>query len=237
MKHIAITNIGSRSSNQDAYFAGENLYIVCDGVGGAAYSDVASKLACSSFAEYFKQNTAQVFDGNYMSKALQHTIQQFKETESKYPEMKGMATTVVLIAFDKDGAIIAWLGDSRLYHIRPDISGAEILFITEDHSLINDLRKQGHTDEQQLKNVRNYITKALSSKKYDGFSLHRIAESHIGGGDCFFLCTDGVLENITNEILRTELNTKNTLEQKAENVYAFCKGKTRDNFTFQIIEI
>lgn len=233
MKHTVITNIGSRSSNQDAYYAGENLFIVCDGVGGAAYGDVASKLACSSFADYFKHNPATIYDCAFLNKALEYTIGKFHDTENLHPEMKGMATTVVLIAFDKDGAIVAWLGDSRLYHIR----NGEILFVTEDHSLINDLRRQGNTDEEQLSNVRNYITKSLCAKTEIEFSCHGIEKADIQKGDYFFLCTDGVLENVTDEILRTELNTKNSLEQKAQKIFSLCEGKTRDNFTFQIIEI
>lgn len=232
MKYTAITNIGSRSSNQDAYFAGENLFIVCDGVGGAAYGDVASKLACSSFAEYFKHNPTTVYDCDYLNKALQYAIQQFQETENKYPEMKGMATTIVLIAFDKDSAIVAWLGDSRLYHIR----NGQTLFVTEDHSLVNELRKQGKTDEEQLKNIRNYITKSLSAKTETNFSFHGIKTAEIQKCDYFFLCTDGVLENITDEILCAELITENTLEEKAQNIFSHCVGKTRDNFTFQIIQ-
>lgn len=233
MKHTAITNIGSRSSNQDAYFAGEKLFIVCDGVGGAAYGDVASKLACSSFVDFFKQNPAAIYDCAFLNKALEYTISKFKESENQHPEMKGMATTVVLIAFDKDGAIVAWLGDSRLYHIRNE----EILFVTEDHSLVNELRKQGNTDEEKLKNIRNYITKSLNASGQHELSFQGISKTEMKQGDYFFLCSDGVLENITNEILCTELTTKNTLEEKAQKILSHCEGKTGDNFTFQIIEI
>lgn len=233
MKSISLTNTGSKPTNKDFYFEGENLFIVCDGVDSSPYGDIASKLACSSFSDYFQQNPATVYDCDYLNKALQYTIQQFQETESKYPEMRGMATTVVLIAFDNDGAIVAWLGDSRLYQIR----NGQILFVTEDHSLVNELRKQGNTDEEKLKNIRNYITKSLSTKTEIEFSFQGIEASQIQKGDFFFLCSDGVLENITNEILTNVLATKNTLEEKVQNIFSHCEGKTRDNFTFQFIEI
>lgn len=233
MNSIAFTNSGSRPSNQDTYFEGENLFIVCDGVGGAAYGDVASKLASTSIADYFEQNPSNIYGYAYLNEALQYTIRNFQETENEHPEMKGMASTIVLVNFDKFGAIVAWLGDSRLYHIR----NGEILFVTKDHSLINDLRKQGDTDEEKLSNIRNYITKSLSAKTETEFSFQGIESAKIQKGDYFFLCTDGVLENITEEILCTELNTQNSLEQKAQNIFSLCEGKTRDNFTFQIIEI
>lgn len=232
MKSISKTNTGSKPTNKDFHFAGENLFIVCDGVDSSPYGDIASKLACSSFSDYFKQNPATVYDCDYLNKALHYTIQQFKETESKYPEMKGMSTTVVLIAFDKVGAITGWLGDSRLYHIRKN----EILFITDDHSLINELRKQGETDVAKLKNIRNFITKSVSTNTKHEFSCATFWESEIQKGDFFFLCSDGVLENITNEILCAELTNENSLEEKAQKIFSHCEGKTRDNFTFQIIE-
>lgn len=233
MNHIAFTNTGTRPSNQDSFIESENLFIVCDGVGGNAYGEIASKLACTSFSKYFEQHPSTIHNQEYLNKALQYTIQKFQDTESKYPEMKGMATTIVLIAFDKVGAIVGWLGDSRLYHIR----NGEILFATEDHSLVNDMRKQGNTDETQLKTIRNYITKSISATTTPEFSTQTFWETEIQKGDYFFLCTDGVLENITNQILCAELNAKNTLEEKVQKIFLLCKGKTKDNFTFCIIEI
>lgn len=83
MQFIAQTDKGSRQSNQDACYAGEKLFIVCDGVGGAAYGDVASKRACTSFAEYFQQNPSDLYDCKYLNKALAYNIEQFKNTVSK----------------------------------------------------------------------------------------------------------------------------------------------------------
>jgi protein phosphatase len=51
MNYTAVTNIGSRSKNEDAFYANEKLFIVCDGVGGNAYGEIASRLACTSIAE------------------------------------------------------------------------------------------------------------------------------------------------------------------------------------------
>ncbi len=231
MQSIAYTSIGCRPTNQDSYYAQGSLFIVCDGVGGLPYGEVASKLACSSISDYFKSSPSALYNGNYLSKALQYTIQQFQETENRYPELKNMATTVVLIAFDSNSAIIAWLGDSRLYHIRNN----QILFVTEDHSLVNDLRKQGNTDEEELKSIRNFITNSLSTKTKGDFSLHNISKKEILTGDFFFLCTDGVLENITEEKINAIFSPELSLNEIRANLINDCEGKTNDNFTFQII--
>jgi len=234
MIFTSYTDKGSRSSNQDAFFESESLFIVCDGVGGVSYGDVAAKLACSSFAEYFTANPAEIYDCDYLNKALQYTIEKFKETVNKYPETKDMCTTIVLIAFDAEGAIVSWMGDSRLYHVRPDTSGGKILFVTEDHSLINEMKKKG---EDTANVSRNFITKALGANRSQELSFHGIAKQDIQSGDYFFLCTDGVLENVTDDILSDVLSSQITTEEKAGKIRELCEGKTKDNFTFILIEI
>jgi len=230
MIFTSYTDKGSRSSNQDAFFESDKLFIVCDGVGGVSYGDVASKLACSSFAEYFTANPAEIYDCDYLNKALQYTIEKFKETVNKYPETKDMCTTVVLMAFDADGAIAGWMGDSRLYHLRD----GKILFATEDHSLINEMKKKG---EDTANVSRNFITKALGANRSQELSFHGIAKQDIQSGDYFFLCTDGVLENVTDDLLTEVLGSEKTMKEKSQTIFSLCEGKTQDNFTFILIEI
>jgi serine/threonine protein phosphatase PrpC len=227
MKFITHTHSGLRPTNQDAFYANGNLFIVCDGVGGNAYGDIASKLACTSLSDYFK-NTS--FSKEHLDNAFENTQQQFRETVGKYPEMKNMSTTVVMLALDNEKAIIAWMGDSRLYHIR----NGEILFVTEDHSLKNELAKKGE-DVSHIK--RNIITKSLSANHAIEYSLHTIPREEIKAGDFFFLCTDGVLENVTDEFIKSHFQNGYALEKIKALILQECEGKTKDNYTFEIIQI
>lgn len=228
MKHQSITNIGSRKKNEDAFLEAEKLFVVCDGVGGSAYGEVASRLASNALAEFVQKNPVWESDAVYWNKALQYTVQKFQETERTYPETAGMSTTVVLVAFDEQGASVAWLGDSRLYHLRNE----KVLYVTDDHSLKNEMAREGK-DTSQIS--RNFITKALSAKTNYGFSFHRITD--VRQGDFFFLCTDGVLENVTDEILSRETAANTTIDEKIQTIFSRCDGKTKDNFTFILIEI
>lgn len=234
MQSKAFTHIGQRTKNEDAFYESDNLFIVCDGVGGLSYGDVASKLACTSFSEYFNANPSEVYNRDYLNKALRYTIEKFSETINKYPETKEMSTTIVLMALDANGAIVSWMGDSRLYHVRPDTSGGEILFVTEDDSLINQLKRKG---EDVSLVSRNIITKSLSANRNDELSFHGIAKKDIQSGDYFFLCTDGVLENVSDEILSKLLNEENSLSAKTEKIRKLCVERTKDNFTFILIEM
>ena len=143
-----------------------------------------------------------------------------------------MSTTIVFIYFIEGGAAIAWMGDSRLYHIRQ----GEILYMTQDHSLINDLRKKGNTEVNEGR-IRNFITRSMNSRTINDFSIHLIPGADIQKGDYFFLCTDGVLENITDEILARVLDTNEAISIKADIIISQCMDKTSDNFTFQLIQI
>ncbi len=226
MIFVSYTDKGSRPTNQDAYFESDKFFIVCDGVGGNAYGDIASKLACTALSDFFKTNA---FSKAHFDKAFESTQLQFREMVSKYPEMKSMSTTVVMLTLDKEAANIAWIGDSRLYHIR----NGQILFVTEDHSLKNDLAKKG---EDTIHIKRNIITKSLSANHAIEYSLHTIPKEKIKAGDFFFLCTDGVLENVTDEFIKSHFQSEYALEKIKELILQACEGKTKDNYTFEIIQ-
>ncbi|MBK7958884.1 MAG: serine/threonine-protein phosphatase [Bacteroidetes bacterium] len=232
LQYISISNSGSKPTNKDFFYEGERLFIVCDGVDGAPYGDVASKLACNSISEFFNAHYIDKADEMLLNDALKYTIQKFKETESLYPEIKGMSTTTVLIAFENDGAIIAWLGDSRAYHI----SDGKIQFVTTDHSLANELKNQECINENEVKNIKNFITKSLNAQCAHLLSLHKIPKEKICEGDYFMLCTDGALENITEEIIESECIGDKNIEELMNNLAIKCEGNTRDNYTLQIIK-
>jgi serine/threonine protein phosphatase PrpC len=230
MKSIAYSNIGQRTKNEDAFYESEKVFIVCDGVGGSPYGEVASKLACSSFSDFFHNHPTSVYDSHYLKKALRFSVEKFQEIETKHPETKGMSTTTTLFAFNENGAIVTWMGDSRLYHVRE----GKILFVTEDDSLINEMKRKG----EDTKNVsRNFITKALSANCAHDLSNHVFLKEDIQPGDFIFLCTDGVLENMTDHLLCEFLSGSESIESKAKKILSLSEGKTKDNFTFQLIEV
>lgn len=72
---------------------------------------------------------------------------------------------MTFLKLHNDGATVAHMGDSRVYHIRPGKEGAntQILFVTEDHSLINDLIKTGELTKEEARHSkqRNVITRAM----------------------------------------------------------------------------
>jgi PPM family protein phosphatase len=147
---------------------------------------------------------------------------------------KDMATTICLLVFSGQRALIAWCGDSRVYQVRK----GEILFKTADHSLVNTLVKNGDiTEDEALTHPqRHVILKAIN-----GDDSPADAEEHwvedIAPGDYFLLCTDGLLENITEADIKTLLNGERT---RAKDIISIiqerCFGKTRDNYSLYLLQ-
>lgn len=137
----------------------------------------------------------------------------------------------------RNGYLVAHIGDSRIYHVRPQVG---IIYQSSDHSLVNDLLRAGELTEEEALNFpqKNVITRAMQPNlerrhKADVFSF-----SDIKKGDYFFLCCDGVLEQLTNDQLCEILSDKKRNDvQKLEAIKQVCDGKTKDNYTCYLIPI
>ena len=132
---------------------------------------------------------------------------------------------------------MAHIGDSRIYHIRPNTG---IMYQSSDHSLVNDLLRAGELTEKEAINFpqKNIITRAMQPNlerrhKADVYSFNDIQK-----GDYFFLCSDGVLEQLTNDKLCEILATSNLSDcQKLNAIKNICDGKTKDNYTCYLIPV
>ena len=238
----ALHEVGQRENNEDNIYpakgsatASDSLLIVCDGVGGAARGEVASRLAADSFADYFKTNPPQAAtDKAYWDAAFAYTQTAFDNYIKTNPMSKGMGTTLTLLHLHEEGATLVHIGDSRIYHVR----GEEILFETEDHALVAQLVKQGIiTPEEAVDHPRrNVITRAIQGNAYPSkIDVHSVTD--IQAGDYFFLCSDGILESITNENLTTILSLDLSNEEKMGQIQKKCAAGSRDNFSAYLVQI
>ena len=105
-----------------------------------------------------------------------------------------------------EGATIAHIGDSRVYHIRPGkvANDTEIRFQTRDHSLVNDLIKIGELTPEEAKHSRqkNIITRAMQPCMERRPKADLYHTQDIQPGDYFMLCSDGMLEQMDDENIR-----------------------------------
>ena len=203
LRSFGITDVGlKRAHNEDNFYRSDALgiYLVADGMGGHAAGEVASNTSIqtiSEFAERFAKDKSLTwpygFDVDYSEEenALITGIQLANHTlckmQKQKPELSGMGTTLAAIRINGGKALIAHVGDSRVYRMRGD----EFELLTSDHSWVNEqLQKNIITaEEAKTHRYRNVITRALGNRTDLEIELR---SEQVLTGDIFLLCSDGL---------------------------------------------
>jgi protein phosphatase len=141
------------------------LIVVCDGMGGAKAGNIASEIASGAFMEYMKARLIE--DNNIitimqnMSQAVKVASTQVYERSVSDIECSGMGTTLVAAAVTPTGTVVVNVGDSRAYHV----TGHQIIQITKDHSVVEDMIDRGDLTRSEATNHpnRNLITRVVGT--------------------------------------------------------------------------
>tara|TARA_R110002073_G_scaffold279026_1_gene443133 strand:- start:421614 stop:422411 length:798 start_codon:yes stop_codon:yes gene_type:complete len=230
--------IGGRTNNEDAVFpkdptSSDNLFLVCDGVGGQEKGEVASQLICTYFPKYFLNKTININDKHFLEFGLQFVEQQMKKKVAQLGDNAKMASTLTLLYLAKNNALIGWVGDSRVYHIR----NGNILFQTKDHSEVQGLVDMGEITEAEAENHprKNIITRAVSPKAPTRIDQTVITD--IRPNDFFLLCTDGILENLNKEKIAEWFVEEKSANEVKSTILTNALNNTKDNFSMALIKI
>jgi protein phosphatase len=241
-KPCAISERGYRLNNEDFIFpapeavtSDQRLFLVCDGVGGAEKGEIASALACDHFQTFFSSMLGKDEPASeFIQKAIQYTEAHFDTYVNEHAEATGMATTLTMLYIGATGITLAHIGDSRIYQFR----NGQIIYQTEDHSLVNSWIKLGQIRPEEVRNhpQKNVILRAIRGTAHPT-EADVVLIQDIQPGDYFFLCTDGILENFTNEALSSVFEKQQSPEIIKDILMESCDGKTHDNFSFYIIPV
>jgi PPM family protein phosphatase len=229
---------GKRSNNEDSIFpnplakSNSNVFLVCDGVGGEPCGEHASRIVATSFSDYFKNK--QVSDVEDVLTAISLTEKAMQQFGEQHKEARKMASTMTFLHLHQKGATIAHIGDSRVYHFR----NGKILFKTADHSWVNEMVKAGVLDlETALTHAyRNVVTRVVQCN-HQGAQPETELISDIQAEDLFFLCSDGILESLTDMQLEFIMGDKMDDKEKIETIQEACKERSKDNFSCYLIRI
>lgn len=209
-----------RNSNQDAFIAGqlaENITfaIVCDGMGGANAGNIASEIAVKTVSEYLYNSFRDNMTLNDFERTLKNAISSANllifNKAVKDDTLKGMGTTIVAAIVKDNDAIIAHVGDSRIYLLNDEIKQ-----LTKDHSIVQTLIENGEISPDDAKHHprKNVITRAL------GVEAEVVAdfdELTLNTNDTLLLCTDG-LTNYVPEANIYEIFKQNDLSLVSETL-------------------
>lgn len=213
----------------------DRCFILCDGVGGRQKGEVASKVFASALYEY----GSKTLKGNNLKEAMSFAVESAWKELDKYDtpnDKRKMATTFVAVFLgNKKDILIGYIGDSRAYIVSTG-KHAGIRFRTKDHSVIEDLVAANliTKEESKIHPMAHVITKAVQPCERTEPTYHQLP---VHSGDYIFLCSDGVLEQITDQMLVEILNSNQSDSQKLSQIKNICDGKTHDNYTALLIPI
>lgn len=250
LKAYNIYQLGKRTNQEDSIFPkfgevgdDDRLFVLCDGMGGHESGEVASAAVCEAMSKSVLAAMKDDQEGEFTDEMFQDALAAaYDSLDAKdNGAAKKMGTTMTFLKLHKNGCTIAHIGDSRVYHIRPGKNGesTQILFQTEDHSLINNLIKIGELTPEEAKTSKqkNVITRAMqpNMEKRSKADIHHITD--IKPGDFFYMCTDGMLEEMDDDNIRFIFSdVQKTDERKVEVLLNGTKGNS-DNHSAFIIHI
>ena len=240
---LSIHEIGQRPNQEDSIIQWNNrLFVLCDGMGGHEKGEVASQTVCKSLVTWFNQNinTDDGFTDDQLREAIEYAYQQL----DKYADgsLKQMGTTLTLLYVHAQGVTAAHIGDSRIYHIRPNSSPlerlGEVLYQSRDHSLAFDLFQSGEISYDEMQNFiqKNVITRAMTPGEDNRHRPDIIHITDIQPGDYFYMCSDGMLEQMSNNELVMLLSTDVKDEEKRQKLID-ATSNNQDNHSAWLIHI
>ena len=248
---LYIFEIGQRANQEDClYPTGEKatsedrLFVLCDGMGGHEHGEVASQTVCKALGNWFSDNEvqAQLLTDNQLLAALEYAYNALDTKDNR--GIKKMGTTLTLLYIHARGITAAHIGDSRIYHIRPQSSspsgrlGGAILYQSRDHSLVFDLFQSGEISHEEMATFpqKNIITRAMQPGEENRMRPDIVHITDIQPGDYFYMCSDGMLEQMTNEELAALLSSDISDEEK-RNQLIKATANNKDNHSAWLIHI
>lgn len=245
-KPIGFQGIGRKDNQEDSYVMSSDgrFFVLCDGMGGHENGEMASQTVCEALNYYFTKTPPENYEitKEYFDNAVKFAYEKLDEKDKNPDSIRKMGTTLTCVYFGDNQALVAHIGDSRVYQIRPsdyteDNFKNAVKIETKDHSLVQQLIDIEEITEEEAKThpKRNIITKCM--QPHDDYDMPDYDVAEVKEGDYFFLCSDGILENVTTEILCKILSEDISDEQKKDKLFSLCDGKTRDNFTCLLIHV
>lgn len=235
---LSIHEIGQRDNQEDAIWplhstAEDQFFILCDGMGGHEHGEVASQTVSQAFGNWYNTRAIHPLNKPQIEDALAFAYAQLDQKDGG--ELRKMGTTLTLLYIGSNGVVAAHMGDSRIYHIRPNVG---ILYQSRDHSLVFDLFQAGEITYDEMSNYaqKNIVTRALTPGEDNRMRLDIIYITDIQPGDYFYMCSDGMLEQMTNNELLSILSLDISDEEK-RNKLIVATDNNQDNHSAWIIPI
>lgn len=235
-----------RKNNEDSFRAapGMDLFVLCDGMGGHASGEVASRLAAETIVAHWRDAEAnpstplagERIEGaseaaNRLASAIQAANRAIYKAAQQDAGRLGMGATVVAVQFTGERMILAHAGDSRAYRLR----NGELEQLTQDHSFIAEQVRQGIMSEAEAgeSKLQNVLLRALGT---DPEVEIEVSEEVLMEGDTVLLCSDGLTHELSDAQIADVLRGTDDAQEAADGLVELAnQAGGEDNITVIVL--
>lgn len=218
MRVYSYSGKGKRETNEDyiksdTLFNNVSLHIVADGIGGYQFGEVASQIATESIFQFITEKDIEGDIHSLIQQAVEFANSHIRSKRNQYHAKLG--TTLAGFLMIDNSAYAFWVGDVQIQHFRAN----KQLFISESHSLINDMQKNGVVSVKEIERYKHVVTRSLSGSPLD--TPIPIVQIQLQQGDTICISSDGFYNSVnpatlihnTDLTISKELDALNKINQ------------------------
>nr|WP_315464470.1 Stp1/IreP family PP2C-type Ser/Thr phosphatase [uncultured Rhodoferax sp.] len=237
----AISDPGrARDNNEDSVAFDEDarVAVLADGMGGYNAGEIASGMATAFIKSELSRwliEAGALPQPKEIRRAMEICVGNANlaiyNSAHVNPAFAGMGTTLVLCVFKNGRLMVGHIGDSRCYRLR----GNALEQITKDHSLLQEQIDAGLITASQaaLSPIKNLVTRALGVEQV---VMLEVNEFNVEPGDLYLMCSDGLSDMVSDEVIARIAGEASGLDQIAENLVAAANDSGgRDNISVLMI--
>lgn len=235
LRYAARSNLGlgTKTRNEDSGYAGPELLVLCDGMGGHAAGDVASSLIVGELVHLDGESHGADDMISVLEDAMIQANARLSEVADEAETTEGMGTTCIAMMRSGNKLAVANIGDSRAYLRR----GSRVTQITTDHSFVQQLLDEGRiTEEEALHHPqRSLVTRVFTGRPDDRPDLS-MRELH--PGDRLLLASDGLTDYVAESTVAELLHSDEPPGAIADQLIAISlRASVRDNVTVIVVDV
>lgn len=229
------TDLGCvRANNEDnfGYDSRYGIFVVCDGMGGQAAGEVASKMGVDILLDYFR-NLGSPASGQTLASAIQLANSSIFKAGQEQNGRNGMGSTIVAALVRGNSLAIGHVGDSRIYMVRQ----GTIQQLTQDHSLVMEQVRRGYItlDQAQKSEMQNIILRALGSEEAVEADIEDLVAMP---DDVLLMTSDGLTRHVQDEEILEIVQGSSNLEQACGALVRTARERGGDdNITCLLVRI
>ena len=233
---VAASHVGIvRANNQDSGFAGNQIFLVADGMGGHAGGDVASALTAQALSQLDSDTFTGTDDAiDVLKSRLLTANADLSATVVDHPQLAGLGTTFTGFVTIGDKLALAHIGDSRLYLYRK----GRLTQVTKDHTFVQRLVDNGRITEEEAKTHprRSVLMRVLGDVDSSPEIDTQVIQTK--PGDVWLLCSDGLCGYVDDRDIELALRRRRDLQSAADSLIdRTLMNGAPDNVTVVLVEM